>query len=155
MIKEISIKDTIGIREYMENYLKVDYEGSGRLTHHKMNVYLAEKGYHLPTKVSLHTITEEQIKKGRCLLVREEQSKKKAHIVAYMNPIREDAKDLFSNKTKEQLQTIREKILREKGFRYDDFGQIISEEELLDQMTVTIKLKRNAKYTTSFHKRGK
>lgn len=71
MQKKISTKSTIGIREYVNYYLNVPYFEEQRLTHHKLHLYLEEKGYPIPSSISFSKITMEDIATGKYLLVRE------------------------------------------------------------------------------------
>lgn len=91
----ISIKNTIGIREYMNYYLNVPYLENARLTHRKMDQYLQDKHYRTPTRISFTNITEEDFLVGKYLLVRKEtvhgkmrkNSFKKVRILVYENPL--------------------------------------------------------------------
>ena len=92
----ISIKDTIGIREFMVNYLgEEEYDCEGINTHSQMFEYLINQNKELPIKVSFKNIDRHDILSGRYLLVRNERrygkkhytSNKNACILAYRNPI--------------------------------------------------------------------
>ena len=105
MKKTVSVKNTIGIREYMNYYLEVPYLNDERLTHDKMKDYLEEKGYPVPRSIAFSKITTEDVVRGNYLLVREETKKsqsskdsfKKARILAYQNPLRENLNFLLTN----------------------------------------------------------
>ncbi len=86
MKKTISVKNTIGIREYMNYYLEVPYLNDERLTHDKMKDYLEEKGYPVPRSIAFSKITTEDVVKGNYLLVREETKKVKVLKILLKKP---------------------------------------------------------------------
>ena len=55
-----SEKYIIGIREYMEVFLKTTYSWRGKLTHKKLNEFLTDKGYALPKRSHFDEL-------GRCI----------------------------------------------------------------------------------------
>ena len=120
-MREISTNDTIGIREFMEEYLNVDYTEKGHLTHKKMRIFLLDHSKSLPTRVSFDSITKEDIISGRILLVRAEEKvlgnhhskSKDMKVIAYKNPLRIGNAFTKLNKDKEALKLIREKLLSE------------------------------------------
>ena len=93
----ISLDSTIGIREFMEHYLEVDYTEEGNITHEKMNRFLFEKGYVIPQVLPFKKVTTSKILSGEVLFVRAESSSrnnvdyksKRGKILAYVNPLRE------------------------------------------------------------------
>lgn len=88
----LSLNQTIGIREFINDYLEADYTEKGYLTHYMMEKYLLENGYPTPTRVCFDDIKEEDINSGRVVAVREEtKNKKKGKILVYENPL--DLKD--------------------------------------------------------------
>lgn len=137
-MKEISMNNTIGIREFMEVYLNVPYEDEGHLTHEKMIKYLEEKGKRLPTRVWFDDITEEDIMCGNYLLIRAEKKTnksnhykaKKTKVIPYVNPLKKG--ELFTRARvsekheKEALRQLRNKVLMEQGLIEDELGDIMT-----------------------------
>ena len=160
MKKQISTQYTIGIREYLNNYLNVKYKKQEKLTHKKMEKYLIEKNFPVPKKISFSKITNEDILTGKYLLVREEvkqkksqkDSPKKAKICAYSNPIRLDIDRILLKKSKKELERIRKRILNSQGIFCDSYGNLIEDDET-DYMTISEKVTRVYKIPVhSFHK---
>lgn len=84
----ISVEKTIGIREFLREFMGIEYEYDNYLTHHIMRKYLIEKGYDLPVRVNYKDVREEDIFTGRYIAVREEtKNKKKGGILVYANPM--------------------------------------------------------------------
>ncbi len=113
----VSKKYIINIKEYMENFLGIKYEGKSKLTHNEMNYYLIAKQQEIPTVVSLYRITEEDVLRGTCLFVKDETNK----VLPYANPERieelmpklllEQEENDFSQRRKKCLEETKQKRL--------------------------------------------
>lgn len=140
-IKKVPKKQIISIETFLNLYLKAPaYKKREKLTHNKLREHLKENGMPIPKRLRFEEITEEDIRKGSVLYVKDEKS----HKIPYRNPhyISEDM--LFrrlERKSKEELESIRNKILKlelkkraielsKEGFIEDEEGNLISFDEL-------------------------
>ncbi len=129
-------ENIIGIKEFMSEYLNVQYDKDERLTHYEMQEYLIENGYPLPRKVSFARVKKNDINTGKYLVVREETKRhKKGRKLIYENPIPFTPKallnELNTSITSEQLAKIREKILNEEfNLGTDIYGDVVPKKEL-------------------------
>lgn len=147
-------ENIIGIREFMSEYLNVQYDKDERLTHYEMQDYLIEKGHPLPKRVSFDRVKENDINTGQYLVVREESKRhKKGRKLIYENPIPFRPKDLLNELntsiTNEQLAKTREKILNEEfDLGTDIYGNIVPKKELYDECEymITSSINRQRKY---------
>lgn len=147
-------ENIIEIKEFMSEYLNVQYDKDERLTHYEMKKYLIENGYPLPTRVSFANIKESDINTGKYLVVREETKRlKKGRKLIYENPIPFRPKallnELTTSVTSEQLAKTREKILNEEfNLGTDIYGDIVPKKELYDECEymITSSINRQRKY---------
>lgn len=95
----------------MNYYLGIPYLEEERLTHRKMYCYLDENGYQVPLSISFSKITMVDVMTGKYLLVREETKRnrsdkdsfKRARILAYQNPLRENLQFLLNENHEKNL----------------------------------------------------
>ena len=131
----------VSIKDFMEIYLKVEYDyDEGRTTHYTMEQYLFEKGEKLPIKVSFKNVKILDINNGRYIAVREEtKRKKKGKLLIYENPsmfdpeliIEELSSTKNENKKKHELEQARKKVLEQcYGMTLDEMGEIVEISEL-------------------------
>ena len=96
-----SLGYTVGIREFMRDYLNVSYPWEGNITHYKMMKFLMDNGFYLPETVALSNISSDMILTGEVVFVRAESSSrevvdfksKRGEIIAYRNPLRKSNED--------------------------------------------------------------
>lgn len=124
----ISLNQTIGIKNFMERYLDIEYDDTAKLTHYQMEQYLLEKGHKLPKRVRYNNVNITDINNGTYVAVREETKKtKKGKILLYENPkstyIKDLYKELHESANSTQLRKIRERILKE------NFGLALTEQD--------------------------
>ncbi|MBR3162461.1 MAG: hypothetical protein IKF19_07010 [Bacilli bacterium] len=81
---KISKKYILSIKEFMENFLNIKYEGKNKLTHKEMSYYLYEKNRETPKRVSFKKLKKEKILRGHYLIVEDESNT----IIPYYNPKR-------------------------------------------------------------------
>lgn len=131
----------VSIKDFMEIYLKVEYDYSlGRMTHYSMEQYLFEKGKKLPIKVSFNNVKILDINNGRYIAVREEtKRKKKGRLLIYENPamfnpeliIEELSCTKNENQKKQELEKARKKVLEKyHGMTLNEMGEIVEIGEL-------------------------
>ena len=129
----------INIKDFLENYMKVEYDVEGRLTHYTMDQYLLEKGLKLPVRVSFNNVGILDINNGRYVAVREEtKRKKKGRLLIYENPFRFDPMAIIrdlnpknENKKNYELMKTRKKVLEKyHDMTLDEMGEIIPITEL-------------------------
>lgn len=121
----LSLNQTIGIREFINDYLEVDYTEKGYLTHYMMEKYLLENGYSLPTRVSYKDVTYEKIISGKVVAVREEtKNKKKGKILVYENPLKfSDERLLFELKEESDYDELAE---RRRKIMIEDYNTFVN-----------------------------
>ena len=73
----VDLGETVGIREFMDTYLKAPYTWNGLLTHERMFEFLEFFGKELPVVVPIRDITTEEVLKGNIVFVRAESCQKK------------------------------------------------------------------------------
>ena len=117
-----SEKYIIGIREYMEVFLKTTYSWRGKLTHKKLNEFLTDKGYALPKRSHFDELGTEDVLTGNIYLVKDEVGK----IIPYKSR-RLDLKQILSdlNKNAAREKERRLEILKEQGLKETKYGTII------------------------------
>lgn len=74
-----SKKNIINIREYLYSTYGIEYTWEGKLTHLTLRGYLKEKDESLPIRISFDKVDNEEILRGECYLVKDEEGK----ILAY------------------------------------------------------------------------
>lgn len=158
----VSLNQVIGIREFMETYLNVKYENTGKLTHYKMFEYLMEKGEALPTRVSLKEVNDQTLNNGTYVLVREESSKKKkGKMIAYENPLvlkfGKLLKELQTTKDYKKLRLIIKAILSEENLEEDWLGNVVDKIPEEEELVITVSVNRQKKYilNSQRHIKGK
>lgn len=156
MIQRIVVTDQniIGIRDFMSKYLEIPYEGSNKLTHYEMEQYLMEKGKCLPTRVNLKNVDREKINNGTYIVVREETKRmKKGKKLIYENPKlfspRKLLDELINSCDTEKLKQTREKLLKNKGFIENHFGDIVEISLPEEQYTVNKSVNRQKSYVVN------
>ncbi len=127
----ISLDQTIGIREFMSEYLGIDYKKPHKLSHQMMDMYLLEKGYGLPRKVNYQEVDQQGLLMGEYLAVRSETTrKKKGTIQIYENPKKLYHQSLLRQLKKEaneyRLRKVRQNILNSLGLALLEQDEIIS-----------------------------
>lgn len=144
-----SEKYIIGIYDFINNYVLLngkEYDGLYKLTHKELGIYLSEKGYSKPDRVSFRKVKNSDILIGEILLVRDEVGQ----IIAYRNPKVKNLdlllKELKSKENKKNILKRRREILKESGYVETKRGDIV-EENLIDEKeeTITHKINRNKK----------
>lgn len=126
----VTDQNIIGIRDFMEKFLEVPYEGDKKLTHYEMDKYLMEKEKKLPIRVNLNYVNRELLNDGTYLVVREETKRmKKGRKLFYENPKRFSAdtvlEELKASTNPNKLKNDRARILRESGLMEGAFGEVI------------------------------
>ncbi len=158
-IKEIPKKQLINMKKFLRDYLGAPpYKGEEKLTHNLLTFHLRENGIVIPKRLSFKEITEEDLRKGRVIYVRD----KKGYIIPYVNP-HYISEDLLSrhleSKNKEELEAIRKKLLKEElekrkrilsEKKYTIEEEILSTEELYYE---ELEEKYNAKYKAKKQKK--
>lgn len=160
----LSLSNTIGIREFINEYLDVDYSDDERITHYSMVKYLMEKGYKIPDRINFDDVKENDIETGRYIAVMEEtKKKKKGKILIYENPkklnMNKLLKELKHSTNSDKLKETRERILNTTfGLTDDGFQGIIpleekKQQEKEDSYEVTSSINRQKVYmlTTRNH----
>ncbi|MEE3343365.1 MAG: hypothetical protein VZS44_04665 [Bacilli bacterium] len=82
MSLKVSKKYILSIDEFMDNFLRTPYTGKNKLTHKEMKFFLKEKKKDIPKIISFRRIKQEDILRGKYLLVKDDVGKK----IAYENP---------------------------------------------------------------------
>lgn len=148
----VSGKQIMGIREFMDVYLGVEYMGDAKkITHKEMERYLIENKKPLPHRASSASVTPDKINNGTYVAVREEsKNKKKGQIIIYDNPLMKSfvwlLRDLEATKDYEKLKEIRKSILKDYNLFEDEFGNVVSTEEELYEVDVKVnRQKRKSK----------
>lgn len=124
-----SRKDIISIQEFMINFIGKEYDGKEKLTHHVMAMYLCQKGLPSVSKVHFSSVRKNDILTGKYILVKDDNNQ----IFGYINP-KKRSLDILMNEIsslnkKKNLEKIRNTILKEAGYTYDNDGTVISKEE--------------------------
>lgn len=132
MVKKMSKKYIIDIKDFMEFYIGKKYDGNFKLTHSEMSMYLNFNmggGYKL-NRIPFRNIKNEDILKGSVLCVKDETGQ----IIAYRNPRVLSTKSLL-NELKEKgsivkTMRVRRSYLRSLGYIELPSGDIVSENDL-------------------------
>ena len=124
-----SKKDIISIQEFMVNFIGKEYDGTEKLTHHVMEMYLYQKGLPRVSKVQFSSVRKNDILTGKYILVKDDNNQ----IFGYVNP-KSRSLDILMNEIailnkKKNLEKIRNIILKESGYTHDNDGTVISKEE--------------------------
>ena len=144
-----SEKYIIGIHDFINNYVLAngkEYDGIYKLTHKELGIYLSEKGYSTPDRISFRKVKNSDILMGEILLVKDETGQ----VIAYRNPKLKNLdlllKELKSKENKKNMLKRRREILKESGYIETRRGDIV-EERLIDEKeeTITHKINRNKK----------
>ena len=134
----ISKKYILEIREFMKNFLDLEYDGDQKLTHAEFNDYMTLKKRPHATRVSFDMIKNESILNGTYILVRDDIGK----VIQYRRPSF-DLKTIFKQVNVEQNKInsdlVRKRYLEEQGYREISNGEIIPIEE---ELSITQKLNR-------------
>lgn len=163
-IKEVPKKQLINMKTFLRDYLEAPaYKGKEKLTHNLLSLHLHENGIRIPKRLSFKEVTEEDLRKGRVIYVRD----KKGHIIPYENPhyISEDfLSRCLERKSKEELKEIRKALLKEELKKYgnilgeeeyivDEEGEVVSvEEAYYEELEEKYKLKKPKKKTVYISK---
>ena len=133
----VSMGQTIGIREFLNEFMGIDYEQDHYLSHHMMKKYLIEKGYELPVKVNFDEVREEDIITGRYIAVREEtKNKKKGKILVYENPLYMSENRLL-NKIRDEFEYDPISMLeRRREIMLDEYGVFLNADGEMIQVVV-------------------
>ena len=138
----VSKKYIISIREFMSNYVGINYDKDYKLTHEEMNFYLFEKGKRGVDRAKYKSIKSEDIILGKVLLVKGEEGK----VIPYYNPVYTQV-DLLLNElnTKEnqvRVKKARHNILKSMGYTETRSGEVM-DNSLIDEEEDVITYKRN------------
>lgn len=149
-IKKVPKKQTVSISKFLSDYVEAPpYKGREKLTHAVMIDHLENHYIRVPRRLCFQRITEEDIRTGRVVYVRD----KKGYKIPYENPRRVKEQYLsyyLDSKTPEELAKIRKRLLHEvlmeSGFVQDDLGNIVSLEELYyEELEEKYKVKKKDK----------
>ena len=145
-----SEKNIIKISVFMENYLGVIYDGDEKLTHGIMRQFLLEKGYECPKKAVFSRINNEDILRGKIIIVKDKVGKN----VGYYNPgasFNRILRDLKQNINPVEMEKIRKEILGEQNCILLNNGEVVLKDEE-EEYDVDYK-SRNSKYSYTKRKR--
>lgn len=133
---EVSEKQIVSIKEFMESYVGKGYTGNSKLTHREMQMFLYEKGQYIPERVSFDRVRQEQLLTGEYLAVKDESSQ----IIFYKNPKRLNFKSLLSELSSkaniEKTKQARRHNLIEQGYQEAINGVVRTED--LEEATYSI-----------------
>ena len=139
---KVSKKYIINIREFMSNYLEVNYDKDYKLTHNEMNIFLYEKGKKEVDRIKFSSVKSDDIILGNVLLVKDEEGK----VIPYINPkmIMLDMllKELNTKENKKRTREKRINTLKSMGYIETKSGDVI-EKSLIDEEEDVITHKRN------------
>lgn len=134
----ISKKYILEIREFMKNFLDLEYDGDQKLTHAEFNDYMTLKKRPHANRVSFDMIKNESILNGTYILVRDDVGK----VIPYRRPSF-DLKTIFKQVNVEQNKinsdSVRKRYLEDQGYREIPNGEIVPIEE---ELSITQKLNR-------------
>lgn len=120
----VSGNQIVGIREFMREYMGVEYPFDHNLSHYLMNKYLYESGYKIPKRVDYSKVDEYSINSGHYIAVQEETKRmKQGKVLIYENP-HELYIGMLLNELKkvdvDELRELRNKILTSEYGLYEN-----------------------------------
>ena len=138
----VSKKYIINIREFMDNYVGVNYNREYKLTHNEMNIFLYEKNKRGVDRSSFKKIKSEDIILGNVLLVKDEEGKVIPYINPKINKLDVLLKELNTKENIKRAKAKRHETLKSMGYTETRCGDIIKS-SLIDEEETVITCKRN------------
>ena len=126
----ISNNQVIGIREFVYKFYEIEYDESEKFTHKKLDEFLFSKDIKPLKRLMFQDLKKKDTTSGEYLFIKDEANK----IAPYRNPMInicfmcKDLLEVNSQKLKER----RENILKQKGYKYDIFGDEVLEDDCVN-----------------------
>lgn len=137
----ISKKNILEIREFMKNFLNLEYDGKVKLTHEELNNYLTSKKMFHVNHINFNKIKKIDILNGTYILVRDDIGK----IIPYQRPtisLKSMLEQIKSQKNTITAKLIRKKYLEEQGYREISTGELLPIEYFEEEPEITQKINR-------------
>ena len=126
----ISKKQIVKMSEFLENYLSIKYDGTEKMTHKNIEIYLREKNIFL-TRVNMDKVEKEDLLKGNYVVVMDASHRK----LVYKNPrkdLNELYKELSNSVNKYRMEKARKEVLNSLGLMELN-NMIIKKEETVEE----------------------
>lgn len=89
--QNVSAKGTVTTREFIEDYVGLECDLKGWISHERMEEFVVSQGKPRPRRVNIDFVSREDILRGNFILVRSEGGRKRrtATLLPYRNPNRQ------------------------------------------------------------------